>query len=108
MKNNYYSFNCLESINWINIREKFPMAFKKYMQFPDLESFMIALNCTIEVNHHLNTDDTFFCWETRVETRQKAISIIGFHTFGETKNKTIELLFELVEKQMQDERFKRN
>ncbi len=108
MNNNYYSFDCLENIDWKKILQKFPMAFKKYMAFKDLESFMIACNTTIEVTHHLNTDDTFFCWETRVETKEKAISIIGLHTFGETKNKTIELLFELIEKQMKDERFKRN
>jgi hypothetical protein len=108
VENNYYSFDCLESIDWKNIRQKYPMAFSKYMIFPDLETFMIALNCTIEVNHHLNSDDSFFCWETRVETKQKAISVIGFHTFGETKNKTIELLFEMIENQMKDERFKRN
>ena len=77
MKNNYYSFNCLESINWINIREKFPMAFKKYMQFPDLESFMIALNCTIEVNHHLNTDDTLILNYNHLTIPQALMHSIG-------------------------------
>ena len=108
MANNYYSFDNLEDIDWKKIRQKYPMAFKEYMVFPDLETFMVALNCTIEVNHHLNNDDSFFCWETRVETREKAISIIGFHTFRETKSKTIELLFEMIEKQMRNNGYQGN
>ena len=108
MANNYYSFDNLEDINWKKIRENYPMAFDKYMSFPDLESFMVALNCTIRVNEYLNTEPEYYYFETRVECRERAISIIGLHTFGEVKTESIRLLFDLVEKQMENDGFKRN
>ena len=103
-----YTFDNLECIDWIKIREKYPMAFDNYMAFPDLESFMVAFNCTIKVNDYLNTEPEYIYYETRVECKERAIMIIGLHTFGEVKTESIRLLFELVEKQMENNGFTRN
>ena len=108
MADDNYTFENLESIDWIKIRHKYPMAFDKYMAFPDLESFMVAFNCTIRVNEYLNTEPEYYYYETRVECKEKAISIIGLHTFGEVKTESIRLLFELVEKQMENNGFTGN
>lgn len=108
MANNYYSFDNLEDINWQKIKNDCPMAFDKYMDFEDLESFMVALNCTIDVNYHLNEKEDEGYWETRAECKERAIMVIGIHTFGETKSKSVEILFEIIEKQMINDGYKRN
>lgn len=108
MANNTYSFDNLDTIDWFKIMKNYPNSFEKYMSAKDLESFMIACNCIIEVNYYLNNNDDVDYWETRVECKENAINVIGLHTFGETKIKTIEILFELIEKQMLNDGFKRN
>tara|TARA_R110000823_G_scaffold153454_1_gene284210 strand:- start:9 stop:329 length:321 start_codon:yes stop_codon:yes gene_type:complete len=103
-----YSFNNLDDIDWLEIKKLYPLSFLEYMKHPDLESFMVACNCTIAVNYILDKTDDWGCWETRVEAKNQAIRVIGMHTFGETKVKTMYRLFELIEKQMENERFERN
>jgi|TARA_E500000318_G_C3505665_1_gene190175 hypothetical protein len=105
---NYFSFSNLEDIDWKNIRMKYPKGFKNYMAYDSLEDFMIAFNCCIKVVEYLNTSPDFTYWETRVDCMNRAISVIGLNTFGEAKIKSIEYLFELVENQLENDRFTNN